>query len=792
MSKISRWFNSKTGKRTVAGVLALTLVVAIVGQLANWWELIPGAGTVFVPPTPDPYPMPPGGYTCLPTCDETDGKFFSHVGQDMASFAGNKIIVWISVPADYAAFELGIFDGDSGRDNTGNVGFRFGNWDSTTSESTYTLYADPLKDRQGQTVVGQWFGNQDNMPNNAWYTINLNNVEAAKGPVGHHFYRLEVTRPVEGSGINAFKVRSNAYLSTGKGELVDSSLAIVGMLGNMFNDVPILHPEFTGNYRDPGPSTYTGDWQFYFYVPNNVQTLSLWDGDFDRGTPGVEEDLDTDDLVTGNIVPEWAGPDAVPQGVGGKGTGVGAPADDYPHPLFRRSPAVIYSIIDPAGAPIHVNDNPSGTEEWEKFKISTDPSILADHYADEIQAGYYTWHIEGLDVHNTVWIRMNYELVPVCEDGPCTPPPVWPEGVCPRTIGYWKNNVSKILAGRTNGVQESEATLTWALNNVALASPLFRSGLNATLMNPEPIANAVPLPLEDAEEILQRQVGKKSTYPGDPQSMLARALQQNLASWLNLGSGKVGPTTVVQLNVAGGLFEGTLMEALEEAQTIILNANSPDDPALERAKDIGDQINNGLLGEEAGNSVCADYTTVMPPDKQPPKHKDMPEAPKPEDPPMPTPHPTPNPDACQLRLSNYGVEKMTNNPFYGIKFEFQSGAEIKNGDMDEFKITLTAAEAASLTAIQMEAKAANYVGIITMETDFTSPIPTGDVAKDDERYFAFYFFGAEDNGDGTFTLTFQVQNMTDRGLSHVTIGLPQGMVPSQPDGPYQSRVCPTQ
>jgi len=709
----------------------------------------------------------------------------------MASFAGNKIIVWVNVPADYAAFELGIFDGDSGRDDAGNIGFRFGNWDSTTMESTYTLYADPLKDGQGQTQVGQWFGNQDNMPNNAWYTIDLNNVDAAKGPTGHYFYRLEVTRPVEGSGINAFKLRSNAYLSSGQGELVDASFAIVGMLGSFFNDVPILYPEFTGNFRDPGPSTYTGDWQFYFYLPNDVETLTLWDGDFDRGTRGVGEDLDTDDLVTGNIVPEWAGPDTVPQGVGGKGTGIGAPADNSPHTLYRRNPAVTYSVIDPAGMPVHVNDNPSGTEEWEHFLISTDASILADHYIDEIQPGYYAWHIEGLDLHNLIFIRMNYELASVCGDGPCAPPPVWPEGNCPRTIGYWKNNVSKILAGRTQGVQESQETLEWALNNVALASPLFRSGLNSMLMNPEPIADAVPLSLEDAEEILQRQVGRKSTYPGDAQSMLARALQQNLASWLNLGSGKVGPTTVVVLNVAGGVFEGTLIEALEEAQTIIFNASGPDDPALERAKDIGDQINNGLLGEEAGDSVCADYTSVMPPDRQPPKHKDMPKAPKPTDPPMPTPHPTPDPEACQLRLSNYGVEKMTNNPFYGIKFEFQFGSEIKNGDMDEFKITLTAAEAASLTAIQMEAKAGTNVGIVTLEADFTSPLPSGEPVMDENRYFGFYFGGAEDNGDGTLTLTFLVQNFTSNGLSHVTIGLPDGMIPSQPDGPYQSRVCPT-
>ena len=248
---------------------------------------------------------------------------------------------------------------------------------------------------------------------------------------------------------------------------------------------------------------------------------------------------------------------------------------------------------------------------------------------------------------------------------------------------------------------------------------------------------------------------------------------------------------MVELNVAGGLFEGTLMEALEEAQTIILNATGPDDPLLERAKDIGDQINNGLLGEEAGDSVCSDYNQVMPPDKQPPAHKDMPKAPKPNDPPNPTPVPTPDPNACQLRLSNYGVEKMVNNPFYGIKFEFQSGEETKNGDTDEFKITLTAEQAASFTAIQMEAKAGQNVGIVTLEADFTSPLPSGEPVLDENRYFGFYFGGAEDNGDGTLTLTFIVQNFTSNGISHVTIGLPEGMVPSQPDGPYQSRVCPT-
>jgi hypothetical protein len=72
--------------------------------------------------------------------------------------------------------------------------------------------------------------------------------------------------------------------------------------------------------------------------------------------------------------------------------------------------------------------------------------------------------------------------------------------------------------------------------------------------------------------------------------MLYMALQQNLASWLNLASGKVDGDSWVTLDVAGGRFEGTLMEALREAEDIILSGGN-----LERAKDIADQINKGLL-----------------------------------------------------------------------------------------------------------------------------------------------------------------------------------------------------
>jgi hypothetical protein len=179
-----------------------------------------------------------------------------------------------------------------------------------------------------------------------------------------------------------------------------------------------------------------------------------------------------------------------------------------------------------------------------------------------------------LDLHNTAWIRSDYEIVDQA------PPPVWPEaaGQSPHGMGYWRNNVKAVLIqGRTKGVQESEETLAAALYTVSLLSQLFRNGIN--LDAPVPITTAVRLTDEEAHAILQKQNGN---------SKLARALQHNLAAWLNLGSGRVAPDTIVSLDVHGGPFEGTIMEALLEAQDIILNGGD-----LQRAKDIAGQINAG-------------------------------------------------------------------------------------------------------------------------------------------------------------------------------------------------------
>ena len=167
-----------------------------------------------------------------------------------------------------------------------------------------------------------------------------------------------------------------------------------------------------------------------------------------------------------------------------------------------------YELIHPDGTTIYVNDNPSGTEEWEWFSVSTDESVDADVYTEYLGPGYYTWHIVGLDLHNTVWIRTNYELV----EQPT--PPVWPEPECPepRTIGYWKNNVKKVLIdGKTVGIQESEESLKQALYLVAQYSPLYRSGID--VCNPQPIDTAAPLTAEEATSV---SAGRQSPTPTTP------------------------------------------------------------------------------------------------------------------------------------------------------------------------------------------------------------------------------------------------------------------------------------
>ena len=108
-----------------------------------------------------------------------------------------------------------------------------------------------------------------------------------------------------------------------------------------------------------------------------------------------------------------------------------------------------------------------------------------------------------------------------------------------------------------------------------------------------------------------------------------------------------------------------------------------------------------------------------------------------------------------------------------------------------FRFMLQADAVAAMTSMQLEAKAGQYVGQAVLEgCNFAAAEACATIAEDPDGSFSFQFMGATDNGDGTYTLTFQLMNFTDKGLSHATFGLPAGVVPSGPNGSYQSEVCP--
>lgn len=745
MKGLSRWLRSKQGLTSLAVVLVAVVALAATGQAVGWWELGELFGAAGVVPTNPEYPAPAGGYTCLPTCAEDDGKFLAVVGENMSSLGGIKIVTWIAVPGNAEKYQIGIFDGDSGKDNTGAINFKAGNWDNSTTETTYTLYADPLKDGSGTVVIGEWHGNQDPMPNNDWYDIELAKSESAKGPSGHYFYRFEAYRPVEGRGTNAFKLRSTGYLAAGNAIGNENSLGIMGVLYTT-NDVSIVYPELE-SYSNPGTSTYAGDWAFSIYVPASQREFILWDGDFDRGTQ-IDMDNDTDDINTEGT-PAWANQFALDEGAGGKG----APADDYNNPIFRREPAVIYQLIDPSGAPIYVNSDPSGTEEWEKFTMSTEAENNPDLLVDRIQSGVYILHIQGLDLSNIVWFNTQFEI---CDPEDGCGPPVWEAGGCALPLSYWNQNFNKLYKGKKGAAQETKESIQWGLRNTALGSPLFRSGINRTA--PVTIGSTEAMTPDEAMAILQADV---SELPKEERPM-ARALKHNLAAWLNLGTGKLHPDTPAYLDVVGGRFEGSVWEALKESENIILNGGD-----LKRAKELAEFITYGGTYEE------------------------KPVAPIPPTPPPYVPAPPADPTTCTARINDYTVENPSTTPLYGVRYQFAAGIPIVNGDYDEFKLVLPADVATNLESVTVAATITGIQGQgILTGCDFAGPLPCGEPIRDASNNLAFYFTGAADNADGTLTLTFAVQNFSNQPLQSITIGLPDGVVPSSPTGTYQSQVCP--
>ncbi|HEX3530837.1 MAG TPA: SdrD B-like domain-containing protein [Thermoanaerobaculia bacterium] len=363
---------------------------------------------------------------CLPSCSTTDGRFLAIAGSNLATLSGSDLNLQISVPAAATSFTVGIFDGDArGVDSAG-----ISHWDTgvTNAVYEYTLYADPAADGAGTTVVEMVPGNPvltgSIMPDNAWIDFTIPTNSVARTPSGNFFYHLKIslTTPTMTS-LNAFKVRTDSVIT---GLTLDPVARPFSYISNPTNtsDLRILYPSFPA----ASPTTYDGTFTFYFDVPTSQPSLTVWDGDFDRGKfDGT--DLDTDDPDTPNAPfrPAWATVDTVPEGVavGLPGT-TGNPPDDR-NPAGSgiyslRSPSIRYDVIFPDGQTF-ANENPSGNLEWEQFKISTDPFDRSqmDYHTSVIPPGTYQMRIQGVDLVNLNAVLLPSKVVCIDDLGiPCT------------------------------------------------------------------------------------------------------------------------------------------------------------------------------------------------------------------------------------------------------------------------------------------------------------------------------------------------------------------------------------
>ncbi len=351
-----------------------------------------------------------GALFCLPTCSSIDGRFLAlSTGSRFASLGDPVQNFQIVVPPGGASFEIGVFDGDCG----GVDGVGDHHWDKGAAPFELTVFVDPDQDGASTlAVLGPTASS--GMANNGWTSFAVPKVSEAQNAAGNLVYRLEI-RALDPSlrVINAFKVRSEGRL----GIRVDQQPFGIFPSITDFPDGLIIFPD----YPDLSTTTYDGVFDLPFYIPQEVEKLVIWDGDFDFGSfDGADQDTDDATTPGSPFLPDWATPVTVPEGAA-----VGRPADDSESVGIVRSPSVRYAVLHPGGR-ISTNDDASGNLEWENFVISTeafDPRLMDVAVpGPALEAGIYRLRAEGVDMQNMNFLRLPGELLCVNAAGqPCQP-----------------------------------------------------------------------------------------------------------------------------------------------------------------------------------------------------------------------------------------------------------------------------------------------------------------------------------------------------------------------------------
>jgi hypothetical protein len=381
---------------------------------------------VLVPPAwPSPYP--------------DDGKFCILAGNDLDTFDARRFVFYVGIPAGEDDFLLEFFDGDGGNQSP----WYSGHWDWFSSDTTYSLYADPNKDGPGNgTLITSWTGNstsldfssvpnvsslQTSMPDNDWFRMTVLPEAAAIAPSGNFFYRLEVEL-VQNAGTDpkafqAFKLRGSPNTTISVSGLFQFMATI-----STIHDYRIIYPGEGPAGVPPLDSTdplvngrkYSGAWSAFAYVNPGVQQLNWWDGDFD--VVG-----DTDDANTPNTVPAFAAtsPGALPEGA----NAIGIPEDDYGSSVEASAP-VAWRLVtpsvrmqltspDPDGTAgplspsVFTNLDPSGNGEFELFQVGTSSATGTNDVTvagTQLTPGWWEYQVQGVDINNLNALYIEGEL----------------------------------------------------------------------------------------------------------------------------------------------------------------------------------------------------------------------------------------------------------------------------------------------------------------------------------------------------------------------------------------------
>ena len=418
-------------------------------------------------------PPTPTSYICFPTCAADDSRMLSlsAAGQGLSS-DGTMQFALHAAPGT-ATLALGIFDSDA-------RGATPAYWDDggvnhSSPTQKYEVFADPLNDGTGTTIVAGFIGAFPFLTDlagtplagsltgdNAWYDMAITNGPSALGTDGAYHYRLKITstgltpQGTASVGGNQFKVRTDGTLG-----LTPTPFAFIAALHNA-SDIATVYPNSGGlTTGSQVGGKYDGRWEFAFFVPTGaVGSLAVWDGDMDYGNKDCNKPQDTDDpdtsyTTTPNTLPFPASSSSL-EGVatGGVlclGGAVGQratanPADDtysaldvagvgkdtafmrvkYPSTSFGLDVSgqpyqnVVYSMRDLAGT-TYRNTNPSGQNEWEQFRIDTNLSTPADFHPASIRSGTWRVRLDGQDSGNLSNWYYTYNLLGLTGGGDPAP-----------------------------------------------------------------------------------------------------------------------------------------------------------------------------------------------------------------------------------------------------------------------------------------------------------------------------------------------------------------------------------